>query len=111
MAETLIPPPPASISDDAIQLRLLRVLEAGDTDSRTADTQFLAEVPEIRYAIHRREEYKIAPLWILIEPANVASRRTVERAGFRLVDEIDTTIEAVKLGLGPRVCRCVINPR
>jgi predicted acetyltransferase len=160
VAEALTPTPPVSISDAVIELRLLRVLEAGDTDSRTAETHFLARVPEIRYAIHRRSDglrvgrvhlrvtndqeflravghggyavdedhrrkgyavravqlitalarqYRIAPLWILIEPDNVASRRTVERAGFRLLDEIDTAIEAVGLGLGPRMCCYIID--
>ncbi|HEX6371060.1 MAG TPA: GNAT family N-acetyltransferase [Longimicrobium sp.] len=51
----------------------------------------------------------VAPLWVLIEPDNVASRRTVERAGFDLVDEVDTLPEGTALGLGPRVCRYAIR--
>ena len=47
----------------------------------------------------------VTPLWVLIEPDNVASRRVVERAGLELVDIIDTEPEAVALGLGPKVCR------
>ena len=44
-------------------------------------------------------------LWVLIEPDNFASRRAVERAGFALVDEINTLPPALSLGVGPRVCR------
>ena len=47
----------------------------------------------------------VAPLWVLIEPDNVASRGAVERAGFELVDTVETRPEAMALGLGPRVCR------
>jgi tagatose 1,6-diphosphate aldolase len=50
----------------------------------------------------------VAPLWVLIEPDNVASRKTVERAGFDLVDIVDTLPEGMALGLGPRVCRYAI---
>jgi predicted acetyltransferase len=47
---------PASLEDDVIELRLLRILEAGDLDARSPETRFLAKVPEIRYAIHRRTD-------------------------------------------------------
>lgn len=47
----------------------------------------------------------VAPLWVLIEPDNVASRRAVERAGFDLVDTVETLPEGIGLGLGPQVCR------
>lgn len=50
----------------------------------------------------------VSPLWVLIEPDNVASRKTVERAGFGLVDVVDTLPEGMALGLGPRVCRYAI---
>lgn len=49
----------------------------------------------------------VAPLWVLIEPDNAASRGAVERAGFALVDVADTLPEGIALGLGPRVCRYV----
>lgn len=52
----------------------------------------------------------VTPLWVLIEPDNVASRRVVERAGLELVDVIDTEPEAVALGLGPKVCRYATLP-
>ena len=50
----------------------------------------------------------VSPLWVLIEPDNIASRKTVERAGFELVDTVDTLPEGTALGLGPRVCRYTI---
>ena len=53
--------------------------------------------------------YGITPLWVLIEPDNVASRRAVERAGFQLMDVIDTRPEARGLGIGPRVCPYVME--
>jgi hypothetical protein len=46
---------------------------------------------------------------VLIEPDNIASRRTVERAGLDLVDIVDTLPEGTALGLGPRVCRYAIR--
>jgi predicted acetyltransferase len=51
----------------------------------------------------------IAPLWVLIEPDNLPSRRAVERAGLALVDVVDTLPEGVALGLGPCVCRYSID--
>ena len=51
----------------------------------------------------------VTPLWVLIEPDNVASRKAVERAGFTLADVVDTLPEGVGLGLGPRVCRYTIS--
>lgn len=51
----------------------------------------------------------MAPLLVLIEPDNIASRGAVERAGFHLLDEVDTLPEGTALGLGPRVCRYVID--
>lgn len=49
--------------------------------------------------------YQVAPLWVLIGPANTASRRTAERAGLLLVDTIAATPEAVAAGLEPELCR------
>lgn len=49
------------------------------------------------------------PLRVLIEPDNVASRKAVERAGFDLVDVVETRPEGTALGLGPRVCRYVMR--
>lgn len=156
------PPPPARVPgnavlvDDVIELRLIRVLHAGDAAARPREARFLAAAPEFRFAIHRRTDslrvgrihlritddplilralghsgYEVeephrrngyatrairlvtglaracgvAPLWVLIEPDNIASRRAVERAGFQLADIVDTLPEGAALGLGPRVCR------
>lgn len=52
--------------------------------------------------------YRIAPLWVLIAPGNVASRRTAERAGLTLVDTIVTVPEALAMGLEPELCRYVV---
>ena len=51
----------------------------------------------------------VAPLWILIAPENEASRRTAERAGLRLVDIVAASPVAVSLGLGPQLCRYVVD--
>jgi len=51
------------------------------------------------------KEHQISPLWIFIAPDNVASRRAVEGVGFRLVDTVDASPEAISLGLGPTLCR------
>lgn len=65
----------------------------------------------IRLIVGLASRFDVAPLWVLIEPDNVASRGAVERAGFHLVDVVDTLPEGVALGLGPRVCRYTIGPR
>lgn len=49
--------------------------------------------------------HALSPLWILIAPENVASRRTVERAGFQLVDIIDAFPEALAMEVVSMVCR------
>ena len=51
--------------------------------------------------------YQVVPLWVLVAPANVASRRTAERAGFALVDTVATAPEALALGLEAELCRYV----
>ncbi|HEU4881155.1 MAG TPA: GNAT family N-acetyltransferase [Longimicrobium sp.] len=153
-------PSGAVLADDAIELRLLRVLVPGDADARPPEARFLAPALEYRFAIHRRtdglrvgrihlritddplivralghagyavdEAHRrngyaarairliaalarlcgVAPLWVLIEPANVASRGAVEQAGFELIDIVDTLPEGIALGLGPRVCRYAIG--
>jgi len=152
--------PDGALSDDVIELRLIRFLPAGDLSRRDPTTAFLAAAPEYRFSIHRlvdcvrvgrihvritddpdivralghmgyavgeehrRQGYATRAirllsayaarlgqetLWVLIEPENVPSRRAVERAGLRLVDEIDTRPTALALGLGPRVCRYVLD--
>jgi tagatose 1,6-diphosphate aldolase len=63
----------------------------------------------IRRIVEMARRFDVMPLWILIEPENIASRRTVERAGFQLVDIIDAKPEAIVLGIGPKVCRYVIE--
>ena len=149
-------PAPTLLADDAVELRLLRVLGPGDEAARPPAARFLARVPECRFAVHRCDDdtrvgrihlrltddpdvvravghagyeidephrrhgyaaralqlirrlarhYGVAPLWVLVEPENTASRRTAERAGLRLVDVVPTAPEARGLGLGPVVCR------
>ena len=144
------------MSDDVIELRLLRLLAPGELEARPPELQFLSPALEYRFAIHRRadglrvgrihlrvtddatitralghagyavdETHRrngyatrairliaglarvcgISPLWILIEPDNLASRKAVERAGLELVDVVDTLPEATACGLGPQVCR------
>lgn len=148
------------LTDEVIELRLLRVLDCEDTALRPRAAQFLCCAPEHRFAIHRRSDglrvgrihlrvtddeaivsalghigyevdelhrrkgyavrairlivglarqYSVAPLWVLIEPENIASRRAAERAGFQLVDVINTQHEAAILGIGAQVCRYVIE--
>jgi tagatose 1,6-diphosphate aldolase len=148
------------LADEVIELRLLRVLKPGDVAARPSAARFLSQVPEYRFAIHRRSDglrvgrihlrvtddetvlrtlghtgyavdeahrrhgyatralrlivqlarrHGIAPLWVLIEPENAASRRTAEKAGFQLVDIVHTQPPAMQLGIGPRVCRYVIE--
>jgi predicted acetyltransferase len=55
-ADDFPPPPPALLSDDAIELRLLRVMGPHNADARPANEQFLSAVPEYRFAIHRRSD-------------------------------------------------------
>jgi predicted acetyltransferase len=59
----------------------------------------------IRLIVGLARYWDVLPLWVLIEPENVASRRAVERAGFELVDEVDSSSEIMALGMGPAVCR------
>lgn len=152
-------PADAVLADDAIELRLIRVIAPGDANARPPEARFLAEALEYRFGIyrladgervgrihlrvtgdplitralghsgyevdedHRQNGYAtravrlvaglartcgVSPLWVLIEPDNVASRKTVERAGFALVDEVPTAPEGMALGLGPRICRYTI---
>ena len=93
----------------------------------TRDAAILRAVGHAGYAVdesHRRHGYAVrairliidlarhcnlAPLWVLIEPENVASRRAAERAGFQFVDVVDTQPEAIRLGIGARVCRYVVK--
>lgn len=149
-------PPEAVLTDDVIELRLIRVLPPGNPAARPPEARFLAPALEYRFAIHRRTDglrvgrihlritddplilrslghsgYEVgeahrrngyvtrairlivglarvcgvAPLWVLIDPDNVASRGAVERAGFELVNIADALPEAVGLGHGSRVCR------
>lgn len=53
--------------------------------------------------------YGVAPLWVLIAPENIASRRTAERAGFTLVDTVTAAPEARAMGLEGELCRYVIH--
>ncbi|MEQ1692383.1 MAG: GNAT family N-acetyltransferase, partial [Gemmatimonas sp.] len=149
-------PPPPTLEDDVIELRLLRILGPADAAARSSAAQFIASAPEYRFAIHRRRdgvrvgrihlritqgdrvlravghagyavdhahqrqghatravrliqelarEHALSPLWILIAPDNIASRRTVERAGFQLVDIVGGSPEALAIDVAPDVCR------
>jgi predicted acetyltransferase len=153
-------PPGVVLADDAIELRLLRVIHPGDVTARPPEAQFLASALEYRFAIHQRADdlrvgrihlritddplilralghsgdavdeahrrngyatrairlvvglagvCAVTPLWVLIEPDNVASRKSVERVGFDLVDIVETLPEGTALGLGPLVCRYVMR--
>ena len=52
-----LPPLPASLlADDVVELRLLRVLGPDNASVRPASAQFLSNVPEYRFAIHRRSD-------------------------------------------------------
>jgi predicted acetyltransferase len=66
-------------------------------------------VRAIRLIIGLARQCSVAPLWVFIEPDNVASRKAAERAGFQLVDVINTLPETAILGIGPQVCRYVIE--
>lgn len=149
-------PPPPTLQDDVIELRLLRILGPADAAARSSAAQFIASAPEYRFAIHRRNDgvrvgrihlritqdelvlraighagyavddahrrqgyatravrliqqlargIGLSPLWILIAPDNVASRRTVERVGFQLVDIVAASPEALAIDVAPEVCR------
>lgn len=50
------PPPTALLADDAIELRLIRVLGPAEAERRPPEARFLAVAPECRFAIHRRED-------------------------------------------------------
>ena len=53
--------------------------------------------------------YGLGPLWVLIAPGNMASRRTAERAGLALVDTVAATPEALAMGLEPELCRYAVE--
>lgn len=59
----------------------------------------------LRLIVALAGHYDIAPLWVFIEPENIASCRTAEQAGFQLADVVDTFPQAQALGIGPQVCR------
>lgn len=154
--ESFPSPPAALLSDEAIELRLIRVIGPHNVEARPEAERFLSRVPEYRFAIHRRtdglrvgrihlrvtvdkeiaesvghtgyavdelhrrngyatralrlivglaRQWNILPLWVLIEPENIASRRAAERAGFILLDVVDTSPAAAALGVGPMVYR------
>jgi tagatose 1,6-diphosphate aldolase len=63
----------------------------------------------IRLVVNLARVCEVTPLWVLIEPENVASRKSVERVGFDLVDIVETLPEGAALGLGPLVCRYVMR--
>lgn len=45
--------PEEPVADGVVELRLIRVVPAGDLSHRSSDTAFLAAAPEYRFAIHR----------------------------------------------------------
>ncbi len=148
------------LSDDKIELRLIRILAPGDKAARPPEARFLSPAIEYRFAIHRvtdglrvgrmhmratndeaithtlghtgyavDEEHRgngyatralrlivglaracdIAPLWVLIEPENLPSRKVAENAGFALVDIVDAVPEVLALGHGPKLCRYAVE--
>ena len=153
-------PPAALLTDESVELRLLRVLGPVDRELRDPASQFLAAATECRFAIHQRDSgervgrihlrlaadvtilravghvgyetdeahrqrgyathalrlirglarhYDIAPLWVLMAPDNLASRRAAERVGFTLHDIASASVEALALGLDAEVCRYIIE--
>lgn len=88
---------------------------------QTTDPAITRVLGHLGYAVdeeHRRQGYavralrlllgvaqflEIAPLWVLIEPDNVASCRVVERCDFELVEELPTAPAGIAQGLGPTV--------
>jgi len=60
-------------------------------------------VRALRLLLEVARHFGITPLWVLIEPGNVASCRVVERCEFQLVEELPTAPAGVAQGLGPRV--------
>lgn len=155
------PQPSASLlTDDVVELRLIRVLGPADRELRDPPAQFLAVATECRFAVHQcrtgervgrihvrltddptmlravghtgyeieeahrrrgyatralrlirglARHYGIAPLWVLIAPANVASRRAAEHAGFTLYDVAPTSPEGLAMGLEAELCRYLVN--
>ena len=54
--------------------------------------------------------FGLDPLWVTCDPENVASRRTMERIGARLVEEVDVRPDCVIFQSGhPRKCRYRID--
>ena len=52
----------------------------------------------------------LGPLWVTCDPENVASRRTLERLGAELVEEVDVPPDCVIFESGhPRKCRYRID--
>ena len=52
----------------------------------------------------------LGPLWVTCDPENVALRRTLERLGAELVEEVDVPPDCVIFGSGhPRKCRYRID--
>lgn len=50
------PPPRELLADDAIELRLIRILGPHDAEARPENERFLSRVRECRFAIHRRSD-------------------------------------------------------
>jgi predicted acetyltransferase len=59
----------------------------------------------VKLIVQLEKYWNISPLWICVEPDNVASRRTLERADFTLIDVVDSSAELIALGVGTKVCR------
>lgn len=49
-------PLPSVLTDDAVELRLLRVLHPGYVAARPPEARFLAPALEYRFAVHRRAD-------------------------------------------------------
>lgn len=55
-ADDLTAPPAELLADDVIELHLLRVMGPHNAEERPPAARFLADVPECRFAIHRRAD-------------------------------------------------------
>ena len=59
----------------------------------------------VRLMVGLAKHWELLPVWILIESDNVASRRTVGRVGFELIDVVNSSEALTLSGIGSEVCR------
>jgi tagatose 1,6-diphosphate aldolase len=64
----------------------------------------------LRLLLPAAKRLGLDPLWVTCDPENVASRRTLERLGARLVEEVEVPSDCVISQSGhPRKCRYRID--